>query len=118
VCRLDNLYISAQFCKEALSGKNQVMVHGVCRASGRGLPACIIQKEETKKEEQERVRGKTKAAVLEGDPACPNLVAFSVYDTKKPVNFLSTACANLIWKEKTKKVYDKVSGTMVSMKFL
>ncbi len=36
----------------------------------------------------------------------------------KPVNFLSTTCTNLTWKEKTKKAYDKVSGTMVSMKLL
>ena len=30
--------------------------------------------------------GKTKAAVLEGDIECPDLVAFSVYETKT-VNF-------------------------------
>ena len=30
--------------------------------------------------------GNTKAAVLEGDVECPDLVAFSVYDTN-PVNF-------------------------------
>jgi hypothetical protein len=35
------------------------------------------------------VRGKTKAAVLEGDPDFKDLEAFNVYDTK-PVHFLST----------------------------
>ena len=34
------------------------------------------------------MRGKTKAAVLEGVFECPDLVAFSVYDTK-PVHFFN-----------------------------
>jgi hypothetical protein len=51
------------------------------------------------KNEQAAVRGKTKAAVLEGDPDYKDLVAFSVYDTKL-VHFLSTACTLLKWKEK------------------
>jgi hypothetical protein len=61
-----------------------------------------LQKEVVKKSEQAAVRGTTKAAVLEGDPECRDLVAFSVYDTK-PVHFLSMACTDLSWKEKTKK---------------
>jgi len=113
---LDNLYISARFCREALIGKNKVMVHGVCRKEGRGIPPCVLQKE-VKRAEQAAVRGKTKAAVLEGDPDCTDLVAFSVYDTK-PVHFLSTACTTLQWKEITKKVYDKDAGMNVAMKFL
>ena len=92
------------------------MVHGVCRKEGRGIPSCVLQKE-VKKAEQAAVRGQTKAAVLEDDPECPNLVAFSVYDTK-PVHFLSTACTSVTWKEKTKRVYDKDSGVNVAMKFL
>ena len=51
------------------------------------------------------------------DPECPNLVAFSVYDTK-PVNILTMACANLEWVEKQKKVWDKNAGATISMKFL
>ena len=70
------------------------MVHGVAKKSGRGLPKCIIQDEVTNKNLQAEVRGTTKAAVLEGDNECPNIVAFSVYD-KKQVNFLSTACHSL-----------------------
>jgi hypothetical protein len=72
---------------------------------------------EIKKNEQAAVRGTTKAAVLEGDPACKDLVAFSVYDTK-PVHFLSTACTDLCWREIAKKVYNKDSGISVAMKFL
>ena len=58
-----------------------------------------------------------KAAVLKGDPDCPELVAFSVYDTK-PVHFLSTACTSLNWVEKTRKVFDKATNANVSMSFL
>ncbi len=46
-----------------------------------------------------------------------DLVAFSVYDTK-PVHFLSMACTGLKWIEKRKKVFDRETGTNVSMAFL
>ncbi len=52
------------------------------------------------------MRGQTKAAVLEGDKECPNLVTFSVHDTK-PVHFLSMSCTELKWIEKVKIVFDK-----------
>jgi len=42
---LDSLYISARFCREALIGKNIVMVHGVFRKEGRGILPCVLQKE-------------------------------------------------------------------------
>jgi hypothetical protein len=113
IIRLDNLYISAQFCREALTGKNHVMVHGVCRREGHGISPCVLQKE-VKKNEQASVRGRTRAAVLEGDPDCADLVAFSVYDTKS-VHFLSTVCTSLCWKEKTKWIYDKDAGINVVM---
>jgi hypothetical protein len=108
VCGMDNLYNSVKFCRDAFTGKNKVMVHGVAaRKSGRGLPKCIIQDEVINKNLQAEVRGTTKAAVLEGDNECPNIVAFSVFDTK-PVNVLSTACTSLQWKEKTKKYLTKM----------
>ncbi len=63
------------------------------------MPKCIVQDEVENKNLQAKVRGTTKAAVLEGDSEYPDIMAFSVYDTK-PVNFLSTACTCLHWKEK------------------
>jgi hypothetical protein len=108
VVGLDNLYISASYCREALVGRNEVMVHGVYRKEECGIPPCVLQKE-VKKNEQAAVRGKTKAAVMEGDPDCKDLVAFSVYDTK-PVHFLSTACTSLSSKEKSKRVFDRDAG--------
>ena len=59
----------------------------------------------------------TKAAILQGDPECSDVVVYSIYDTK-PVNFLLTACGNLKWMKKERRVYDKVKGMTVSMKFL
>ena len=52
-----------------------------------------------KKTKQGAVRGPTGTAVLEGDPECPSLGAFSVFDIK-PVHFMYTSCMSLIWKEK------------------
>ena len=117
VCGLDNLCNSTKFCREAFSGKNAVMVHGVTRKSGHGLPSCVLQEEIKNAKDAEKVRGRTKAAVLEGDEVCPNLVAFSVYDTK-PVQFLSMSCTSLTWIEKVKKVFDKKEQRNVNMKFL
>jgi len=54
VVGLDNLYILARFAIEAITGKNKVMVHGVCRKEGRGMPACVFQKE-VKKNKQAAV---------------------------------------------------------------
>ncbi len=116
VVGLNNLYISVKFCREALVGKNEVMVHRVCRKEGYGILACVLQKE-VKKNEQAALRGKTKAAVLEGDPDCKDLVAFGVYDTK-PVHFLSTAYTLLSWKEKYKRVFDGDAGINITLKFI
>ena len=60
----------------------------------------------TRSEEKERkisVRGTVKAAVLEGDPKFPNLVASSVYDTK-PVHYLSIVSGEVKWVEVNKDV--------------
>ncbi len=61
------------------------------------------------------MRGATKAVALTDDPKVPDLVAFSVYDTK-PVNFLSMACMGLKWIEKRK--FGRAGGKTASMPFL
>jgi hypothetical protein len=117
VCGVDNLYTSARFFREAYIGKNKVLCHGVARKSGRGIPKSVIQEEMKKKTDQDRMRGTTKAAVLTNDPDIPDLVAFSVYDTK-PVHFLSMACTGLKWIEKKKKVFDSHAQRSINMSFL
>jgi hypothetical protein len=109
ICGLDNLYNSTKFARDAFVGKNCKMVHGMTCKSGRGLPSCVLQEELKNAKEAEKVRGLTKAAVLEGDAECPNLVAFSVYDTKL-VHFLSMSCSELKWIEKVKLVFNKKEG--------
>ena len=90
-CAMDNLYNSATFCKRAYMHNKKVLVHGVTRKGKRGLPKCVVQEEQKTREAQLQVRGTVKAAVLQGDPDCPNLIASSVYDTK-PVHYLSMVC--------------------------
>jgi len=107
---------SGMLLVEAFIGKNQIMTHGVARKPGRGVPDFVIQ-QEVKKNQESTVRGTTKAGVLEGDPKCPDIVAFSYYDSK-PVNFVSTACTTLDWTEKSRKVFDVDAGAYVTMKFL
>ena len=62
----------------------------------RSIPPAVLQQEIKSKKDQIKVRGTVKAAVLEGDPGCPNLVASSIYDTK-PVHYLSMVCTILKW---------------------
>jgi hypothetical protein len=62
-------------------------------------------------------RGTVKAAVLEGDPDCPNLVAVSVYDTK-PVHFITMVSECIEWVTKSRKVWNVALQALVSMEFL
>ena len=65
-----------------MHNNSKVLVNGVTRKGMRGLPKCVLQDEVVLRSAQINVRGTVKAAVLEGDDDCPNLIACSVYDTK------------------------------------
>ena len=114
---MDNLYNSAAFCRAAYNHPRKVLCHGVTRKSGRGIPSCVFQEEIQNKNEQRLVRGTAKAAVLEGDPNCPNLITSSVYDTK-PVHYLSMVSESIEWKEVQKTVYNVDTDQTESLKFL
>lgn len=116
-CAMDNLYNSAAFCKAAFNHPMKILAHGVARKGLRGIPKCVMQDEVKNRTEQLLVRGTVKAAVLEGDPSCPNLLASSVYDTK-PVHYLSMATDKLQWTEVSKAVYNIDSGEVEYLRFL
>ena len=117
-CYLDNLFMSAKLCRTAyVSLKSKVMLHGVTRVNGRGLPKSIIQEQVTTTNELKTCTGRTKAAVITGDSECPALIAFSVYDTK-PVHFLSTVATEIKWVRKDRKIYDYMVDDCVQMNFL
>ena len=115
---MDNLFISAKFIRAAFSElKSRVMIHGVCRMKGRGLPSIVHQEDFTKDRPRANLHyGDVKAAVLQGDPKCPNLIAFSVYDAK-PVYFLSTAAEKVCWEKNTRSVYDKTLRKKVKIHY-
>eukprot|EP00957_Ditylum_brightwellii_P118027 9001642-Ditylum_brightwellii.AAC.1 len=93
---MDSLYNSVKFAKAFYQHPKKVQVYGVIWEGGRGLPDAVKQEEVTAKKGQTQVRGTVKAAVLEGDPDCPNIVVSSVYDTK-PVHFISTSTEEITW---------------------
>ena len=113
---MDNLFMSAKFCRIAYSMDQKVMVHGVTRPSLRGIPSLIKQEEVKRKKDLELVRHTVKAAKLEGDTICKDLVSISLYDTK-PVYFLTNSCAEIKWISKTKKVYDASKKKTINMQF-
>jgi hypothetical protein len=116
-CGMDNLYNSAAFCKAGYTHPNKVLIHGVTRKGGRGIPPSVLQEEVKNRKAQISVRGTVKAAVLTGDPECPDLVATSVYDTK-PVHFLSMICSEIKWIAKERSVFNVDTGMMETMRFL
>jgi hypothetical protein len=67
--------------------------------------------------EADKDRGTIKAAVLEGDPACPSIICMSYYDAKD-VYFMSTAATEITWVIKERNVYNKEEQKVVKMKFL
>ena len=112
----DNLYISAKFIKQAL--KMKVLVGGVARQSGRGVPEIVKQEKKTSREDVEAVRGTVKAAVQRGAAATePNLVAVSCYD-QKPVYYLTTMAECIEWIIKNKKVFSAALKKMITVNFL
>jgi hypothetical protein len=114
---LDNLYNSAKFARAAYLHTMKVCVSGVTRKGMRGLPDCVLQDEAKNKKMQMKVRGTVKAALLMGDPDCPDLVATSVYDTK-PVHFLSMTCDSIKWMVKTREVYCVDTQKLETIRFL
>lgn len=113
---MDNLFNSAKLARAAKNMPQRVMTHGVVRVSGRGVPSCVLQKEVSKKEDQERVRNTVHAAVVKGDSVCSDLVCISVYDTK-PVYILSNACTEIKWTKKERKVWSKAKNEYVNGHF-
>ena len=115
-CGVDNLYISAKFCKNAYQHPMRVILYGVAHRSGRGVPDCVLQDEKQTKVEQVKGRGTVKAAKLTGDPGCPNLIAVSLYNTK-PVHFFSAALDSIKWIEQKREVWDNSKRRCVSSSF-
>ena len=95
-CTMDNLYNSAAFFRAAFNRTRKILCQGVTRKGMCGIPPSVLQFEQKSGKDQIKVRGTVKDALLEGDSACPNLVACSIYDTN-PVHYLSMVCDTLKW---------------------
>ena len=93
---MNNLYNSSDFCRAAYHHDRKVLCHVVARKSGRGIPECVLQGENNNPVAQREAPGTVKAAVLEGYPGCPNIIASRVYDTK-PVHYLSMVSESMQW---------------------
>lgn len=73
------------------------------KAHGQGLTTlCYSKRRKNSLKNAKKIRETTKAAVFERDLNCPDVVAFSIYDTKS-VHFLYTNISHLWWIEKEKR---------------
>ena len=75
VCGMDKLYKSDTFIRKVYTHDKRVMVHRVARKGMRGIPVVVKQEEVKNRKKQIQVRGTVKAAVLQGDKECPDIVA-------------------------------------------
>ena len=67
-CGLDNFCISAKFCRAKTSEIPQkAMTRGAYRVNDRGLPKCVIMKEQTIEASKSLARGSVKAISLKSD---------------------------------------------------
>ena len=82
----------------------------------RGIPPSVLQDEQNSRKYQIKVCGTVKAAVLEGDAACHNLLACSIYDTK-PVNYLSMVCDTLKWVVMEKPCFNVETSMVETIRF-
>ena len=105
---MDNLFNSVKLFTALY--REHTLAHGVVRTHGRGLPDAVIQREEKNVKRAESLRGTTKAARMQNNPACPDILAVSVYDTKL-VHMLSTVAESVVWTKKTRKVWDGKAKT-------
>ena len=76
-CWFDNLYLSAKFARAVYKHTNKVRISGPTWKSGWGLPKCVVQEEVKNVNDIRLVQGTVKAAVLQGDPEVPDLLAVS-----------------------------------------
>ena len=111
---MDNLFNNVKLCRAGYV--EGVLMHGVARTHGRGIPGQVIQKEVKSKGGQDEVRGMVKVEVLQCDRSCPNIIACSVYDTK-PVHMLSTVASIVEWVSVDRKVFRKETKKMTDIKF-
>ena len=114
---MDNLYNSVTFCKREWNHKSKLKVHGVTRKGMRGIPGCAVQEKQKSQKKQLEVRGTTKAAIMKGEPKCPDLIATSVYDPY-PVHYLSMSREELNWVVCEKDVYNVDTGAKQPLQFL
>ena len=85
---MDNIFISEKFLRAVhAEKKSKTMVQRVLQKKVCGLTNFVLQEDYTEyRKKYYKMRGKTKAAVLDGGSECPDVVTLSVYDTK-PINF-------------------------------
>ena len=82
----------------------------------RGIPPSVLQVEQKSRKDQIKVRGTVKAAILEGDDACTNLVECSIYETN-PVHYLSMMCDTLKWVMMEKLCFNVETGMVETLLF-
>ena len=100
---MDNLFVLAKLLRaEYAETKPKTMVHGFFQQKRCGLPIYSVQEYYTKYgKKADDMRGETKSALLEGGVECPDIVFFSVYDTKL-VYFLSMEDEKSVWNSNKK----------------
>ena len=73
-CTMDNLYNSAAFLRAAYNHTRRILCQGVTRKGMCGIPPSVLQVEQKSRKYQIKVRSNIRAALLEGDSACTDIL--------------------------------------------
>ena len=79
---MDNLYNSDSFCRASYNRTRKIIFQGITSKGVRGIPPSALQVKQNSRKYQIKFCVTVKAAILEVDAACPNLLACSIYETK------------------------------------
>ena len=115
-CKMDNLFNSVSLARAAYKLPSKVLVHGVIRKSGRGVPPVVLQ-EELGGKRADAVRGTVKVAVLKDDSESHDLIVASCYD-QKPFYMISHSVQEVTWVEHQKRIYSYWQKKIVNFIFL
>ena len=103
----DSIFYSYSTTRSTWRSKKKVMIHGVMRSDGHGVPKCVFQKEATAKADKEKARGTLKVALLKGDYKVQGLLEPSYYYSK-PFYMMTNEIDKFQWIKKKERCSEKI----------
>jgi len=115
-CKMDNLFNSMSLALAVYMLLPRLLVHGVMRKSGWGVPSVVLQ-EELGGNMADVVRGTVKVTVLKEDSESHDLIITSCYE-QKPLYMITHSVQEVTCADHVKRVYSYLQKKVVDFMFL